>query len=1095
MIVARPIWRMVATAAGAVLFIISISSQLHCQFSFWGVSASSPPLPNNVHLTTAVKSSDAATPTVLREENIDGGSSNPIAIDNTSNEDTNSAELPQQQQPSDGISDAASALAYNNYMNPMNYNNNNMNTMNYQQQPQQQSAPPSKPIDPRWTDMGSSSRANNANNAGSQTQQQQTTTGWFGKFLGKDKQTSNNNNDDGSNNKSTTLSSARGFHAANTFLPPPPPPPPLMNGQETAKDEGSKVGASSTSHQSSTTSTWNSQQPPPQQQYYANTYNSNPNNQQYIDPNTYQALLYDLDESTLREMTLTHQIQNLTSHLNLLTTESELLVSRADVITERLADSEANFHYVHNRNLELDANCTELQTAIDSLRSDIAEHESTSSKLNEEKSKDEGIIQELRTELRKVTSELEQLACLVETTRFEDESTTYLHELDKKQRKKGGKSKKHKKKKKSFWAWLFGWDYNNNSSSDSSHIVDEEDLLPEEERRRAAQELSRTTLLHALQTERTNVYELESALAVLQRNNSAIMDVVSSRDELISELNDRVAVFEEDKMVLKAALRQLQMEIKEEAPKTQQLIDDLEKARDVEVALREEMEQSMHDHEEEMDELEYKLDEMTQEQNKTNSELELIGLYVDQLEDRLANYALAKKELDLLEKQCETLEAQSKEYAKEVEMYKCQLLDLSKEQNETKPLLEDLIKERELSRLKVQELTRQVNNLNEQINVWKQRLSDAERKSEEIKGASARQLFLKVEEERRGWEETAQQSADEKEGEFKKILTRERSAWEQSANEEFVGRLQNEKSTLEQSLVNDWSARLEAQRAEMEHQYHQEQQDVQNKMNEDRKFWEEAKEQEFNKRLLEEKSVWESSLPSPPVVETPPSLSFEDQVEKAAEKIYKQLEASGAMFGDAEPSLDQLKDVMGIVNNDDMGVDDETEEPETDSVGVDDTLQPESDSAGEESDNDDQAGGSVSPPQREEEEATKTQGIPPSQNRRQIERSVPLRSMRKAFSRATGIHGVMAPSSVQLRQQKVRKRHQQQQQQQQNRRDDIKLDNMATSDATTPLADDDETDDAWEEYDSEEEEEMARNHQQSSQAQSSLSPPPLPEDR
>jgi ABC-type dipeptide/oligopeptide/nickel transport system ATPase subunit len=52
--------------------------------------------------------------------------------------------------------------------------------------------------------------------------------------------------------------------------------------------------------------------------------------------------------------------------------------------------------------------------------------------------------------------------------------------------------------------------------------------------------------------------------------------MVSSRDSLIDELNDRVAVFEEDKVVLKAALRQLQKEMKEEAPKTQKLLEDLE---------------------------------------------------------------------------------------------------------------------------------------------------------------------------------------------------------------------------------------------------------------------------------------------------------------------------------------------------------------------------------------------------------------------------------------------------------------------------------------------------------------------------------------
>ena len=93
------------------------------------------------------------------------------------------------------------------------------------------------------------------------------------------------------------------------------------------------------------------------------------------------------------------------------------------------------------------------------------------------------------------------------------------------------------------------------------------------------QDLARSTLLHALQTERNNVNELETMISTLQQNNSAIADMVQSRDSLIEELNKRVGVFEDDKMVLKAALRQLQNEIKQEAPKTEQLMVDLAQAR------------------------------------------------------------------------------------------------------------------------------------------------------------------------------------------------------------------------------------------------------------------------------------------------------------------------------------------------------------------------------------------------------------------------------------------------------------------------------------------------------------------------------------
>ena len=61
----------------------------------------------------------------------------------------------------------------------------------------------------------------------------------------------------------------------------------------------------------------------------------------------------------------------------------------------------------------------------------------------------------------------------------------------------------------------------------------------------------------------------------MQQNNSAISQMVDSRDLIIDELNNRIAVFEEDKVVLKAALKQLQKEMTEEAPRTQKLMDEL----------------------------------------------------------------------------------------------------------------------------------------------------------------------------------------------------------------------------------------------------------------------------------------------------------------------------------------------------------------------------------------------------------------------------------------------------------------------------------------------------------------------------------------
>ena len=97
-----------------------------------------------------------------------------------------------------------------------------------------------------------------------------------------------------------------------------------------------------------------------QQQQPTNMYPQN--NNYYPDPNQqYQNILLELDEATLREMTLTHELHNLTVQM-------ESVLIRTDVLTERLADNEANFNFVHNRNLELESNCTSLSKLVDGLQ-------------------------------------------------------------------------------------------------------------------------------------------------------------------------------------------------------------------------------------------------------------------------------------------------------------------------------------------------------------------------------------------------------------------------------------------------------------------------------------------------------------------------------------------------------------------------------------------------------------------------------------------------------------------------------------------------------------------------------------------------------
>ena len=830
--------------------------------------------------------------------------------------------------------------------------------------------------------------------------------GWFGKILGGNKNNSNGNSDIGE-------TKAQVMQSSNIPPGPPrgiPPPPPLP-------------GANSQKHGGSPPPPWmyrqqqqqQQQQPPPppnfpnqqQQRPYnpSNNYATNQNN--YIDPDMYQKLLYDLDESTLREMTLTHELHNVTVQL-------ESLLIRTDVLTERLADNEANFNFVHNRNIELDANCTALTELVAELQSQIetyAAEKAGFAEANEEKDK---TMKELREELRKVTDELEQLACLVETERFEDEKSKYLENLKKKQQQK--------RKKRGFWSWLFGF------GSDDDAAENDYDSMEASERTRAARELARSTLLYALQSERASVDELEAALATLQRNNSAIMDVVESRDSLISELNERVAVFEDDKMVLKAALRQLQKEMKEEAPKTQLLVEELEEARR-ELELKEL----------EAQEWDQRFIEMEAAENETKEELELIGTYVDQLEDRLATFAVARKEIEIREKKCEQLEEEAKNYVQKISDFEAQVEELTKEKKESKLLLEELVAERAKGRITVEKLRAQVNQLNEQISDWKARVTAAEKMCDDVKSESARQLFLKLEEEKSRAKDEVSAMVTSKEQEMQQLLTSEKAVWqariseewkqrEATAADEFEQRLQSEKSLHESALKQALDESLRRQRDEMQVEF---QKEMQLKFDQERAKWEHLKDEEINRRLTEERELWESTL-----AESNASID-DDKVERAAAKVYERLESRGVSFEVADhidPSLASVAEVLKSKileeqEEEHLSVDDsETEEKH---LGEEVEKRPEEqfhedDSEQEEHQTNNEASDETDNTSTHRKEESNQQKPVQQSTRQQQQRNVPLRGLRKAFSRATGMHGIITPSTVQVRQRLSRAQRQQQ---------------------------------------------------------------------
>mmetsp|Transcript_18436 Transcript_18436/g.23565 ORF Transcript_18436/g.23565 Transcript_18436/m.23565 type:complete len:309 (+) Transcript_18436:1-927(+) len=187
----------------------------------------------------------------------------------------------------------------------------------------------------------------------------------------------------------------------------------------------------------------------------------------------------------------------------------------------------------------------------------------------------------------------------------------------------------------------------------------------------------------------------------------------------------------------------------------------------------------------------------------------------------------------------------------------------------------------------------------------------------------------------------------------------------------------------------------------------------------------------------------------------------EDEVERAAAKVYERLEQRGVSFGVSEsidPSIESVaklfkskiakeeEDKMVEQEDEQETHDEEHEEEEEEQQHQkeekEEEDQPPVDNAEsisqidgsiaqdneEESESDDDASDeAISLPKQPEEEAKVPTTAPPSAKRQHIQRNVPFRGMRKAFAAATGLHGIITPSTVQLRQRHARARRRQQQ--------------------------------------------------------------------
>jgi hypothetical protein len=392
-----------------------------------------------------------------------------------------------------------------------------------------------------------------------------------------------------------------------------------------------------------------------------------------------------LEETLQREQALLQTVQNMTAAVVSMEQREELHVRQLDVLTERVMDGEAAAAAEHNSLLEYQANCTAAGQELAVLHAKVDEWQRSCAEFADQHDADVDALQELKVTLKKTAMEREDLAGMIERHRLNEQGPALLYSKN---------NKNKQKKRRGFFSWLFGW----NSDDDDDDDDDDWDRV---------HEAARSTLLKALQTERNNVEELESAVTCLQQNNSAIAGQVESRDLIIDELNDRVAVFEEDKVVLKAALRQLQKEMNDEAPKTQRLVDDLAVAQTQVERLRDEIELLIATHQDEIVALQEVISKKQSTIQETESNLTVIGTYVDKLEERLADFAVARRDIEVRERKVQELDKRVADAERERDEMKSRVQAFEAEHEELKVLLVEIAGERS-------KLVKEISQLSEQ---------------------------------------------------------------------------------------------------------------------------------------------------------------------------------------------------------------------------------------------------------------------------------------------------------------------------------------------------------------------------------------------
>jgi hypothetical protein len=151
-------------------------------------------------------------------------------------------------------------------------------------------------------------------------------------------------------------------------------------------------------------------------------------------------------------------------------------------------------------------------------------------------------------------------------------------------------------------------------------------------------------------------------------------------------------------------------------------------------------------HQVEMEHMRVKLNEKQDVIDETDSKMNQISIYVDQLEERLASFAIARRDIEAREQRCKTLEDNATGHLEQLERLQSQLQAVSQEKDALQGLTELLVQERkalENKKKKLEEeiktrtiegenMSTQIFTLNGELSDMKQQVSDLTAKIGEI---------------------------------------------------------------------------------------------------------------------------------------------------------------------------------------------------------------------------------------------------------------------------------------------------------------------------------------------------------------------------